>query len=67
MLEQNEIDDRLHIHIHIISIIRLQLNVGTYFIVLRAYVQVSHFLNFAFQYFVTYFQEHFAMLCLHSL
>ncbi len=39
-------DDKLCTHVHILSILGLCLHVGTYFIVLKTYMQVLDFLNF---------------------
>jgi hypothetical protein len=53
-------DDKLCTHIHnTMSISRLHLNVSTYFILLRANLQLLYFLSFASQYFAMHLSEDF--------
>jgi hypothetical protein len=55
------------VYICMISISMLHLNVSSYFIVLRAYLQVLDFLKKKIQDFVLHLKKHSTMFCLHGL
>jgi len=54
------------VYICMISISMLHLNVSSYFIVLRAYLQVLDFLKKKIQDFVLHLKKHSTMFCLHG-